>query len=61
MTFTEEGVPQTTDQTVTENNLTMKVDYTDMEQKPVDVSSLPQGSGFMMLVTVTNTTLPSDQ
>ncbi|HZM12580.1 MAG TPA: hypothetical protein VFB86_00225, partial [Bacteroidales bacterium] len=56
VTFTEEGVPQTTDQTVTENNLTMKVDYTDMEQKPVDVSSLPQGSGFMMLVTVTNTT-----
>jgi len=56
VTFTEEGVPQTTDQTVTENNLTMKVDYTDMEQKPVDVASLPQGSGFIMLVTVTNTT-----
>jgi alpha-2-macroglobulin len=56
VTFTEEGVPQTTDQTVTEKNLTMKVDYTDMEQKPVDVSSLSQGTGFMMLVTVTNTT-----
>ena len=28
VTFTEQGVPQTTDQTVTENNLTMKVDYT---------------------------------
>ena len=56
VTFTEEGVPQTTDQTVTENNLTMKVDYLDVEQKTVDVASLPQGSGFMMLVTVTNTT-----
>jgi uncharacterized protein YfaS (alpha-2-macroglobulin family) len=56
VTFTEEGVPQTTDQTVIENNLTMKVDYTDIEQKPVDVTSLSQGSGFMMMVTVTNTT-----
>lgn len=56
VTFTEEGVPPATDQTVTENNLAMKVDYTDMEQKPVDISSLPQGMGFMMTVSVTNTT-----
>ncbi|MDZ7636096.1 MAG: hypothetical protein U5L72_17325 [Bacteroidales bacterium] len=34
----------------------MKVDYMDMEQKPVDVSSLPAGTSFMMLVSVTNTT-----
>ncbi len=56
VTFTEQGVPLTTDQTVTENNLTMKVDYVDMSQNAIDISSLPQGSGFMMLVTVTNTT-----
>lgn len=56
VTFTEEGVPLTTDQTVTENNLSMKVDYIDMGQSPVDISSLSQGTGFMMVVTVTNTT-----
>ncbi|MDZ7636178.1 MAG: hypothetical protein U5L72_17755 [Bacteroidales bacterium] len=56
VTFTEQGVPVSADMTVTENNLTMKVDYMDMEQKPVDVSSLQQGTSFMMLVSVTNTT-----
>jgi uncharacterized protein YfaS (alpha-2-macroglobulin family) len=56
VTFTEQGVPLTTDLTVTENNLTMKVEYMDMEQKPVNVSSLSQGTGFMMAVTVTSTT-----
>ncbi|MFZ2285664.1 MAG: MG2 domain-containing protein [Bacteroidales bacterium] len=56
VTFTEQGVPQTSDMTVTENNLTMKVEYTDMEQKPVDISSMAQGTGFMMVVSVTNTT-----
>jgi len=56
VTFTEQGVPAAADMTVTENNLTMKVEYTDMDQKPVDVSSLAQGTGFMMAVTVTNTT-----
>lgn len=56
VTFTEQGVPLTTDRTVTENNLTMKVDYMDMSQNTFDISSLPQGSGFMMLVTITNTT-----
>lgn len=54
VTFTEQGVPLTTDQTVSESNLTMKIDYLDMTQAPVDVSSLPQGTGFMMVVTMTN-------
>ena len=55
VTFTEQGVPLTTDQTVSESNLTMKVDYMDMTQAPVDVGSLAQGTGFMMVVTLTNT------
>jgi len=42
--------------TVKENNLTMKVDYTDMEQNPVDISTLEQGRSFIMSVAVTNTT-----
>ena len=56
VTFTEQGVPVAADMTVTENNLGMKVEYMDMEQKPVDVSSLQQGTSFMMTVSVTNTT-----
>jgi hypothetical protein len=56
VTFTEEGVPSTADMTVKENNLTMKVAYLDMEQKPVDVASLQQGTSFLMAVDVTNTT-----
>lgn len=56
VTFTEEGVPAATDATVTEKNLSMKVSYTDMEQNAVDVSSMAQGSSFMMTVSVTNTT-----
>jgi len=56
VTFTEQGVPATTDATVTENNLTMKVDYTDMDQNSIDISSMEQGTSFMMNVSVTNTT-----
>ncbi|MRR34340.1 hypothetical protein EG829_06490 [bacterium] len=56
VTFTEEGVPSTSDMTVKENNLTMRVNYLDMEQKPLDVSSLAQGTSFIMTVDVTNTT-----
>ena len=56
VTFTEQGVPATTDATVTENNLAMKVEYTDMEHNAVDISSLEQGTSFMMNVSVTNTT-----
>ncbi len=56
VTFTEEGIPTTADMTVKENNLNMKVNYLDMEQKPVDVSSLAQGTSFLMTVDITNTT-----
>ena len=56
VTFTEQGVPATTDATVTENNLTMKVDYTDMDQNRVDITSMEQGTSFIMNVSVTNTT-----
>ncbi|MDM8001079.1 MAG: alpha-2-macroglobulin family protein, partial [Dehalococcoidia bacterium] len=56
VTFTEEGVPPTSDMTVKENNLSMKVAYLDMEQKPLDISSLAQGTSFIMTVDVTNTT-----
>ena len=44
------------DQTTVEKNLAMKVEYTDMAGTAVDISSLPQGTGFLMTVTVTNGT-----
>ncbi len=56
VTVTEEGVPSVTDMTVKENNLAMKVSYFNMESQPVDVSSLAQGTSFIMAVDVTNTT-----
>jgi len=56
VTVTEEGVPSVTDMTVKENNLAMKVSYFNMESEPVDVSSLAQGTSFIMAVDVTNTT-----
>lgn len=56
VTFTEQGVPAATDMTVKENNLGMKIDYTDMDLKPVDISSQAQGSTFIMSVAITNTT-----
>jgi len=56
ITFTEQGVPLATDQTTVEKNLTMKIDYSDVDGSPVDVASLPQGTGFMMTVTLTNGT-----
>ena len=61
VTFTEEGVPQTTDQTVTENNLTMKVDYTDMEQKPVDVDFTAPGQRVHDAGDCYKHDVPSDQ
>ncbi len=57
VTFTESGVPLSADATAAEENMSMKVDYLDMEGKPLDVYSLNQGTGFMMVVTVTNNTM----
>ncbi len=56
VTFTEQGVPLASDQTTVEKNLLMKVDYSDMAGASVDISSLPQGTGFLMTVSVTNGT-----
>lgn len=56
VTFTQQGVPENYDNTVTENNLGMKVEFSDMALNPLDVTSIPQGTGFIMTVTVTNTT-----
>ncbi len=55
VTFTERGVPLSTDATAAAENLTMKIDYLGMDGLTVNPSSLVQGTGFMMVVAVTST------
>jgi uncharacterized protein YfaS (alpha-2-macroglobulin family) len=49
------GVPLVSDLSAAEKDLSMKVDYLDMELRRIDQKSLPQGTDFMMIVKVTNT------
>ena len=53
------GVPLVSDNSVSEKGLSMKVDYLDMDLKPVNKNSLEQGSDFMMVVRITNKTFTS--
>ena len=55
-TLTRKGVPLLSDITREDKGLTMKIDYMDMDLKPVDQKNLRQGSDFMMVVKVTNNT-----
>jgi hypothetical protein len=56
VTFIQKGVPLKTDVTKEEKGLIMKVEYLNMEMKPVDEKSLEQGTDFAMVVKVTNNT-----
>lgn len=57
VTFTEHGVPLTSDQTVVEDKISMNAEYLDMSQNKIDITSLQQGTGFMMVVSVSNGTI----
>jgi len=56
VTLTRKGVPLISDIAKEEKGLNMKVDYYDLNLKPVDKNNLPQGTDFMMVVKVTNNT-----
>jgi alpha-2-macroglobulin len=56
VTITEKGISMTPDVSITEKNLKMSCEYCQLDGKPIDVSSLVQGTQFMMLASVTNTT-----
>ncbi len=56
ITLTRKGVPLISDITREDKGLFMKIDYMDMDLKPVDQKNLRQGSDFMMVVKVTNNT-----
>lgn len=57
-TLTRKGVPLISDIVKEEKGLSMKVDYYDLNLKPVEKNNLPQGTDFMMVVKVTNNTFP---
>ena len=56
VTLTRKGIPLTSDITREDKGLIMKIDYLDMELKPVDQKNLKQGADFMMVAKVTNNT-----
>jgi uncharacterized protein YfaS (alpha-2-macroglobulin family) len=56
ITLTRKGIPLVSEKTREDKGLSMKIDYMDMELKPVDQKNLKQGTDFMMVVKVTNNT-----
>ncbi len=59
MNLIRKGVPMKSDASRAENGLAMKVDYVSLDNKPIDHRDLKQGTDFMMLVKVTNTSAVS--
>jgi uncharacterized protein YfaS (alpha-2-macroglobulin family) len=55
-TLVRKGIPLRSDATKEEKGLSMKIDYLDMGLKPINHSTLAQGTDFMMVVKITNTT-----
>jgi uncharacterized protein YfaS (alpha-2-macroglobulin family) len=56
VTLIRKGVPLKSDATKEDKGLAMKVEYFDLELKPIDQKNLVQGTDFLMVVKVTNTT-----
>jgi hypothetical protein len=56
VTLVTKGIPLTSDQAREDKGLNMKIDYVNLDLKPVDQKNLVQGSDFMMIVKVTNNT-----
>ncbi|MFZ0282829.1 MAG: hypothetical protein WAL29_14350, partial [Bacteroidales bacterium] len=50
------GIPLVADETRVDNGLQMKVNYMDMDLKPIDRNILEQGTDFLMVAQVTNNT-----
>ena len=50
------GIPLRSDATLQEKGISMKIEYRDMDLKPISHTRLAQGSDFMMVVKATNST-----
>ncbi len=55
-----DGIPAIGDETDSENQLKMKVQYTDLDFKPIDPSTLEQGTDLIAEVTVTHPGIQDD-
>jgi Large extracellular alpha-helical protein len=55
-TLIRKGVPLLSDVSKDEKGIGMKVEYVNMDLKPVDPKSLPQGTSFMMVAKISNNT-----
>jgi alpha-2-macroglobulin len=56
LNLVRKGIPLVSDKTEAEKGLSMKVSYYNTEMKPVDQKNLSQGTDFMMVTRITNTT-----
>jgi alpha-2-macroglobulin len=56
LNLVRKGTPLVSDLSEAEKSLSMKIDYLDTRMQPVDRKSLRQGTDFMMVARVTNTT-----
>jgi uncharacterized protein YfaS (alpha-2-macroglobulin family) len=50
------GIPLVSDITIADKGLSLKIEYLDTEMRPVDQKNLVQGTDFMIVAKVTNTT-----
>jgi uncharacterized protein YfaS (alpha-2-macroglobulin family) len=55
-TLIRKGIPLYSDAAREEKGLSMKIDYLNMDLKPIDHKNLVQGTDFMMVVSISNNT-----
>jgi uncharacterized protein YfaS (alpha-2-macroglobulin family) len=55
-TLIRKGVPLVSDNTSVQKGISMKVEYVNMDLRPVDQKNLTQGTNFMMVVKIANNT-----
>ena len=59
LNLVRKGIPLVSDASEAEKGLSMKISYADSKLQPVDQKTLPQGTDFMMIAKVTNSSFSS--
>jgi len=57
VTLIQKGVPLQADATKAESGISMKAEYMDLNKNPIDPKVLVQGTDFLMIVKITNTSM----
>ncbi len=55
LNLVRKGIPLVSDESEASKGLNMRISYLNMEMQPVDQRTLPQGTDFMMIAKITNT------